>query len=138
MFVLALGALALAVLVAVGRGRLEVRRAWRWLTLALAAATAAGALWAGLRGEWPGALLLAGSAAWLGLSARPPRAAPATAPGEVAEAASMLGISERATRAEVDAAYRRLMLRVHPDKGGAPGLAAQLNRAREVMLRRRS
>ena len=52
-----------------------------------------------------------------------------------ADAASMLGVPETARREEVEAAYRRLMLRVHPDTGGAAGLAAQLNAAREVLLR---
>jgi curved DNA-binding protein CbpA len=50
------------------------------------------------------------------------------------DAASMLGVSPTANRSEVDAAYRRLMVRVHPDLGGAAGLAAQLNAARATML----
>jgi curved DNA-binding protein CbpA len=52
-----------------------------------------------------------------------------------AEAASMLGVAETAGRQEIEAAYRRLMFRVHPDQGGAAGLAAQLNTARSVLLR---
>ncbi len=51
-----------------------------------------------------------------------------------AHAASILGVAETAGRAEIEAAYRRLMLRVHPDQGGAAGLAAQLNAARDVMV----
>ncbi len=46
----------------------------------------------------------------------------------------MLGVAPGAGRDEIEAAYRRLMLRVHPDKGGAPGLAAQLNAARAALL----
>jgi curved DNA-binding protein CbpA len=52
------------------------------------------------------------------------------------DAAAMLGVAESASREEIDAAYRRLMRRVHPDQGGAPGLAAQLNAARAVLLKR--
>jgi len=51
-----------------------------------------------------------------------------------ADAASMLGIAECAERDEIEAAYRRLMFRVHPDQGGAAGLAAQLNAARAVLF----
>lgn len=50
-----------------------------------------------------------------------------------AEAASILGVSEQASAAEVQAAYLRLMRRAHPDAGGSTGLASQLNRARAVM-----
>jgi curved DNA-binding protein CbpA len=53
-----------------------------------------------------------------------------------AEARSMLGVGEDATAAQIEAAYKRLMLRVHPDHGGASGLAAQLNAARAVLLKR--
>ena len=52
-----------------------------------------------------------------------------------AAAASMLGVGEDAGRAEIEAAYRRLMFRVHPDQGGAAGLATQLNAARAVLLK---
>jgi len=51
-----------------------------------------------------------------------------------AEAASILGVSETAGAAEVQAAYLRLMRRAHPDAGGSTGLASQLNRARAAML----
>ena len=34
------------------------------------------------------------------------------------------------------AAWRRLMARVHPDQGGAEGLAAKLNAARDRLLKR--
>lgn len=50
-----------------------------------------------------------------------------------AEAASILGVSETASAAEVQAAYLRLMRLAHPDTGGSTGLASQLNRARAVM-----
>lgn len=48
----------------------------------------------------------------------------------------MLGVAETASPEEIEAAYRRLMFRVHPDQGGAAGLAAQINAARSVLLGR--
>ena len=55
---------------------------------------------------------------------------------DLAEARAMLGVSDSAGREEIEAAYRRLMKRVHPDHGGAPGLAIQLNAARARLLGR--
>ena len=55
----------------------------------------------------------------------------------VEAAASILGVSPQASDEEVQAAYLRLIRRVHPDAGGAEGLAAQLNAARDVMAKRR-
>jgi curved DNA-binding protein CbpA len=52
----------------------------------------------------------------------------------VSEACSILGVSEDATPAEIQAAYTRLMRLAHPDKGGTSGLAAQLNAARDRLL----
>jgi hypothetical protein len=133
MIVLALGALVLALLIGLGRRPLAARTAWRALTLALAAAVTAGALVAAIRGEWLGAVMLIGAAIWVGRSAQSPKT-PTPGARELAEAAAMLGVAETASRAEIEAAFRRLMLRVHPDQGGAPGLAVQLNRARDIML----
>jgi curved DNA-binding protein CbpA len=39
---------------------------------------------------------------------------------------------------EVRAAYARLIQMAHPDKGGTAGLAAQLNAARDRLIKRRS
>lgn len=55
----------------------------------------------------------------------------------VEQARSLLGVGPDATAAEVNAAWRRLMTRAHPDQGGTEGLAAQLNAARETLLKRR-
>ncbi len=51
------------------------------------------------------------------------------------EAAKLLGIAIDADQATVIEAHRRLIARVHPDTGGNEVLAAQVNRARDVMLR---
>ncbi len=53
---------------------------------------------------------------------------------EVAEAARLLNISPNADRATIIAAHRSLIERVHPDSGGSPVLAANVNRARDTML----
>ena len=52
-----------------------------------------------------------------------------------ADAAAILGVPVTADPATVIAAHRRLIRMAHPDAGGTPGLAAQLNRARDVLTR---
>ena len=52
------------------------------------------------------------------------------------DAADMLGIAVDADAATVQAAYLKQIRRAHPDAGGTPGLAAQLNRARDVLMGR--
>ena len=65
-------------------------------------------------------------------------AAPAGADGAISadEAREILGVGNDASNDEVEEAYRRLMLKMHPDQGGSDWLAAKINRAREVLLRR--
>ena len=62
--------------------------------------------------------------------------APQPAGMSVAEARSILGVEPDATPEQIRAAYARLMQRAHPDKGGTTGLAAQLNAARDRLLKR--
>lgn len=54
-----------------------------------------------------------------------------------ATALRILGLEAGASPDEVKAAHRRLMTRLHPDHGGTDYLAAQLNRAKEHLLRSR-
>ena len=49
-------------------------------------------------------------------------------------AADILGIDITATKDEIVSAHRRLMDKLHPDKGGSSYLAAELNAAKKVML----
>lgn len=52
----------------------------------------------------------------------------------VYDAAKLLGVSIEASMVEVKTAYRKLMLKHHPDKGGSAEYAARLNTARDVMI----
>lgn len=51
-----------------------------------------------------------------------------------AQARTVLGLAADATSAEVISTHRRLMQKLHPDRGGTDYLAATLNQAKEVLL----
>lgn len=90
-----------------------------------------------LRGGWIEALMLLALGAGLSAWARWPRAGRA-APSSgmsASEARATLGVSSDASADDIKAAYARLIQRVHPDRGGAAGLAAHLNLARDVLLK---
>ena len=52
------------------------------------------------------------------------------------EAASILGVESDANPDAVKAAHKKLISQLHPDKGGTDYLAAQINDARAVLLKR--
>ena len=52
------------------------------------------------------------------------------------EAFEVLGLAKTASREEIAAAHRNLMKKLHPDHGGTSNLAARVNEAREVLMRR--
>ncbi len=57
-------------------------------------------------------------------------------PGKMttSEARDILGIKPDASREEIIKAHKRMMHKVHPDRGGTDYLAAQLNQAKDTLL----
>jgi len=53
---------------------------------------------------------------------------------DVSQALQILGLAEGASKQEVLDAHRKLMQKLHPDRGGSNFLAAQVNRAKDVLL----
>ena len=51
-----------------------------------------------------------------------------------AQALGILGLGAAATAADIEAAYKALIVKNHPDQGGTDWLAARLNEARSVLL----
>ncbi|MFN3230251.1 MAG: DnaJ domain-containing protein [Asticcacaulis sp.] len=142
--ILAFAAAGLAAMIWLGQrvrrqGRIE-RGLARWLLIGL---LILGATLLLARGSWPLALLGFAASLWAwslpGRTSHPqgdegdtPR--PNASAMSREEALAILGLERSASEADIQAAYKRLMLGVHPDKGGSAHLAAKLNAARDRLL----
>ncbi|WP_428148982.1 J domain-containing protein [Brevundimonas sp.] len=134
---LVLAGIVVWALIRLGRQTEGPRRGqWRVAATLISAALIAGGALALAKGTWIFGGGLVGAGLWLVLSSRI-RSVPVRreAIGD-AEARSILGVSADATPEAVNAAWRRLMGRAHPDQGGTEGLAARLNAARDRLLRK--
>lgn len=138
---LLLGLAAFVLLVWAGRRARPVlaRPEWRIASGTLSALALIGGGLLGVTGRVLPGVVLAGAGLALAMVARraglppPPRADSA----DLAEAREILGVAANATREEIQAAYGRLIRAVHPDVvGGASGLAARLNAARDRLLKK--
>ncbi|HEY1606983.1 MAG TPA: molecular chaperone DnaJ [Allosphingosinicella sp.] len=78
----------------------------------------------------PGAALMAASLLWAAWRRRPP----GSAAMPVEDARRLLGVAPDASLAEIRAAHRRLIARVHPDAGGSAELARRVNLARDTLV----
>ena len=139
MLYLALGGAILAGYLWLSGGRLGAlkRREWRIVSAVAALVAFTGAAFTGVKGAWGTAVVLVIVGLWLAASARKSQLQPPSAArmGDT-EARRILGVGPNATPDEIKAAHARLIRTVHPDKGGTEGLAAQLNAARDRLLKR--
>ena len=150
MFLLIAAGLVLMFLVWLGRGeQLLTRSEWRMGAGLLSIGGFVASMALAIRGQWEIGLVLAVICAGLLMSTRSWRAWPLLArtkrpvrppirgrTGLTAEdARAILGVGEAATKTEIRAAYTRLMRLAHPDHGGTSGLAAQLNAARDRLMK---
>jgi len=65
-------------------------------------------------------------------AARPDGSGPMSAE----DALAILGLEQGASLKDIQAAHRRLMQKLHPDRGGSPYFASLVNKARDVLLER--
>ncbi len=77
-----------------------------------------------------GSVLMAGAMLWAAWR----RAGHRSRNMSAADARRLLGLSENATLTDIRDAHRRLIARVHPDKGGSAELANRVNVARDTLV----
>jgi hypothetical protein len=124
-------------LIRLGRQTEGPRRGqWRVAATLISAAMLAGGALALSKGAWITGAGLVGAALWLVLASRIRSVVARREAIGDAEARSILGVGPDADAEAINAAWRRLMGRAHPDQGGTEGLAARLNAARDRLLGR--
>lgn len=137
---------AVVALLVVWRGwrkRVLTRGEWRAGAGVLGIGAVIGAGLVAIRGDWElgvalavlGAVLLAGARSQRGPYAKRTPAGRAAAALSAEEARALLGVGASAGPEEIRAAHARLIRMAHPDRGGTTGLAAQINAARDRLLK---
>ena len=135
---LVLAGIAVWALIRLGRqGEGRARGQWRIAATLFSAVMLAGGVLLASRGAWLPAAGLIGAGLWLTVASRQ-RTVPSRQTDTVSdsEARSILGVPVDASPETINAAWRRLMGRAHPDQGGTEGLASRLNAARDRLLKR--
>jgi hypothetical protein len=140
MIYLLLGAAVLAFIFWGLRRPLLAGDGWRVGAGVLALVVFAAAAYTTIRGSWGTGLVLGIVGLWSASEARRRpvvrRSAPAVGAAQsLTEARSILGVGPEASADEIRAAHARLIRLAHPDTGGTAGLAAQLNAARDRLLK---
>jgi hypothetical protein len=134
---LVLGAIAIWALIRLGRHSERRGRAeWRVAATLFSAVLIGGGVLLAFRGAWLPAAGMVGAGLWLTVASRQRVVAARSEAMSEAEARSLLGVPATATPPEINAAWKRLMGRAHPDQGGTEGLASRLNAARDRLLKR--
>lgn len=131
-----LAAIGIWALIRLGRQSEGPRRGqWRIAATMLAAVLIGSGAFAIWRGGIVGGFIVVCIGLQLAYASRQRTVAPRTEAITVSEAASILGVPVDAGPEAINAAWRRLMARAHPDQGGTEGLAARINAAKDRLLK---
>jgi hypothetical protein len=134
---LVLAAVAVWALIRLGRqGERPGQGHWRVTATLFSAVMIGGGVLALSKGGWVLGSGLVGAGLWLTVASRQRTVAPRAEGMTDREARAILGVSADATKVEINAAWKRVMARAHPDQGGTQGLATRVNAARDHLLKR--